>query len=90
MSKVKLYKYGASWCAPCRQLSQFIHDFDDIVEIIEYDVDDMDPVALMSLKIKSIPVLTINDVNGNELWRHIGSITKTELENKIKEYAIDK
>lgn len=89
MSKIKLCKYGASWCAPCRQLSKFIHDFDNLIDIVEYDVDDMDPIALMTLKIKSIPILTINDENGNELWRHIGSISKNDLENKIKEYAIN-
>lgn len=49
----------------------------------------MDPIALMTLKIKSIPILTINDENGNELWRHVGSISKNDLENKINEYAIN-
>lgn len=89
MQKIKLYKYGAYWCTPCRQISKFIHDFDELIEVREYDIDEMDPIVLNTLRIRSIPVITINDENGNELWRHVGSISKNDLENKIKEYAIN-
>lgn len=87
MSKIKLFKYGASWCAPCRHISEFIHDFDNLIDIIEYDIDEIDPIVLNTLKIRSIPVLTINDERGNELWRHVGSISKESLLSKLEEYA---
>ena len=89
MPKLKLCKYGASWCIPCRILNSFIHDFDTIIDIIEYDIDKIDPIVLSTLKIRTIPVVTINDKH-RELWRHIGYISKIDLENKINEYALNK
>ena len=36
-------------------------------------------------QIRNIPVLIITKDNV-EVWRHVGSISKAELENKLKEY----
>ena len=35
----KIYKVGAEWCGPCRQLKQELKDF-DLVPIIEIDADE--------------------------------------------------
>ena len=35
----KIYKVGAEWCGPCRQLKQELKDF-DLVPIIEVDADE--------------------------------------------------
>ena len=89
MSRLKLCKYGASWSILCRNLSSFIHDFDSLIDIIEYDVEEMDPIILSTLKIRNTPVIIIKD-NKRELWRHVGYISKIDLENKINKYALNK
>lgn len=48
-------------------------------------MDEVDPVVLTNYKIRNIPVLIITKDNV-EVWRHVGSISKVELEEKIKEY----
>ena len=53
--------------------------------IEDIDVDEVDPVVLTNYKIRNIPVLIITKDNV-EVWRHVGSISKAELENKLKEY----
>ena len=73
---LKLLKFGASYCAPCRSLTPIIEDI---------DVDEVDPVVLTNYKIRNIPVLIITKDNV-EVWRHVGSISKIDLENKLKEY----
>lgn len=82
---LKLLKFGASYCAPCRSLTPILEELKDKVTIEDIDVDEVDPVVLTNYKIRNIPVLIITKDNV-EVWRHVGSISKVELENKIKEY----
>lgn len=48
-------------------------------------MDEVDPIVLTNYKIRNIPVLVLVQDN-KEVWRHVGSISKVELEEKIKEY----
>ena len=82
---VKLLKFGANWCAPCRSLVPILEELKDKVVIEDIDVDEVDPVVLTNYKIRNIPVLVITKDNV-EVWRHVGSISKIDLENKLKEY----
>lgn len=82
---VKLLKFGANWCAPCRSLVPILEELKDKVVIEDIDVDEVDPVILTNYKIRNIPVLIITKDNV-EVWRHVGSISKVDLENKLKEY----
>lgn len=82
---LKLLKFGASYCAPCRSLTPILEELKDKVTIEDIDVDEVDPVILTNYKIRNIPVLIITKDNV-EVWRHVGSISKVDLENKLKEY----
>jgi thioredoxin 1 len=82
---LKLLKFGASYCAPCRSLTPILEELKDKVTIEDIDVDEVDPIVLTNYKIRNIPVLVLLQDN-KEVWRHVGSISKVELENKIKEY----
>ena len=82
---LKLLKFGASYCAPCRSLTPILEELKDKVTIEDIDIDEVDPVVLTNYKIRNIPVLIITKDNV-EVWRHVGSISKIDLENKLKEY----
>jgi thioredoxin 1 len=82
---LKLLKFGASYCAPCRSLTPILEELKDKVTIEDIDVDEVDSVVLTNYKIRNIPVLIITKDNV-EVWRHVGSISKIDLENKLKEY----
>lgn len=82
---LKLIKFGASWCGPCRSLVPILEELKSRIIIEDIDVDEVDPVVLTNYKIRNIPVLIITKDNV-EVWRHVGSISKVELEEKIKEY----
>lgn len=82
---LKLLKFGASYCAPCWSLTPILEELKDKVTIEDIDVDEVDPVVLTNYKIRNIPVLIITKDNV-EVWRHVGSISKIDLENKLKEY----
>lgn len=82
---IKLIKFGASYCAPCRAMMPILEELKSRIIIEDIDVDEVDPVVLTNYKIRNIPVLIITKDNV-EVWRHVGSISKAELENKLKEY----
>lgn len=82
---LKLIKFGAPWCGPCRSLVPILEELKSRIIIEDIDVDEVDPVVLTNYKIRNIPVLIITKDNV-EVWRHVGSISKAELENKLKEY----
>lgn len=82
---LKLLKFGASYCAPCRSLTPILEELKNKIEIEDIDVDEVDPIVLTNYKIRNIPVLVLLQDN-KEVWRHVGSISKVELEDKIKEY----
>ena len=78
-----IYKVGAEWCGPCRQLKQELKNF-NLVPIIEINADE-DEEFCEKYNIKNIPVLLLCDNNNNVLYRQIGFISKEDLTRKIIE-----
>ena len=77
----KIYKVGAEWCGPCRQLKQELKDF-DLVPIIEIDADE-DEAFCEKYNIKNIPVLLLCNKEDDVVYRHVGFISKEGLIEKI-------
>lgn len=71
-------------------MDRILDEIKESILIIDVDIESVDPIVLSEYKIKHIPVLQIQDNLGNVLWQHVGTITKEELLNKIKEYETDK
>ena len=82
---LKLIKFGASWCGPCRAMIPILEELNSKINIQEIDVDEVDPIVLTNYKIRNIPVLILLKDN-KEVWRHVGSISKTDLEKEIEKY----
>lgn len=55
------------------------------IEIEDIDVDKVDPIVLTNYKIRNIPVLVLLK-DDKEVWRHVGSISKSDLEKEIENY----
>ena len=82
---LKLIKFGASYCAPCRAMAPILEELKSKINIQEVDVDEVDPIVLTNYNIRNIPVLILLKDN-KEVWRHVGSISKTDLEKEIEKY----
>lgn len=85
---LKLIKFGASYCAPCRAIAPILEELNSKINIQEIDVDEVDPIVLTNYKIRNIPVLVLLKDN-KEVWRHVGSISKSNLEKEIEKYETD-
>ena len=69
---MKILKFGAKWCAPCRVLEDKLKDF-DVCEVVKYDLDDDDVEKYAEkFKIRNIPLMVLVDDNENELKRWVG------------------
>lgn len=83
---MKLIFFHSTWCDPCKALVPIIEELKSTYDIWDIDVDEAEDTTLVKYKIRSIPVLILEDDQGKELWKHVGSISKVDLENKLKEY----
>ena len=77
----KIYKVGAEWCGHCRKLKEELKDF-NLVTIIEIDADENETFC-EKYNIKNIPVLLLCNKEDDVAYRHVGFISKKELEEKI-------
>ena len=87
---MKVYKFYADWCQPCKLLSKQIQDNPDIEKIITpIDcADDKDEIC-EKYKIISIPTIVITKDNGEMISKLI-SPTINNLKDTLQKYKIIK
>ena len=93
MSRIKLIKFGADWCGPCRAIDPVIDEIkaeydanpEKGVEILKLDVD-TESEATVKYSIKSIPTL-IYEVDGTEVSRSSGVQSKSQIVLTIQKLA---
>ena len=80
---MKLLKFSASWCGPCKMLSKTIEQIKDEIpcDIIEIDIDD-DFETANKFQIRSVPTLVLMD-GETEIARKTGNISAAELKNFV-------
>lgn len=76
---MKLLKFWAPWCAPCKQQAKILEDFKDL-PIEEVNIDEEENLAKVDrYGIRSIPTLIITDNTGTEIKRFNGVTPITEI-----------
>ena len=81
---MKIIKYGADWCGPCRAAKQIL--IDSGIEFTEVDVDE-NPDALVERGINEIPFFEVLDDNNNVVKTISGSLSKEKLQEIIEQYG---
>jgi len=89
---VKLYKLGAEWCSPCKEMDKRLANF-TACELEKVDVDDegSDDQALAEhvaelidrFKVKNIPVLVLVNEKEEVIKKWIGLTDIKDIENEI-------
>ena len=81
---MKVLKFYADWCAPCKVLTNTIEMYyNGDVEIESVNIEsDMDKA--IEYKVRGVPLCILLDDNGNELKRKSGTMLIDEFEDFVK------
>lgn len=80
---MKILKFYSDTCGPCKVLDTYLKAANIQYEAIDINDDDNGNL-LDKYHVKNIPVL-IKEKNGEEIDRHVGLMSKSQLEKWCKE-----
>jgi thioredoxin 1 len=86
---VKMLKFGAPWCGPCKMIEPIIESIkkeytSEDFEVYSYNVDES-PELVSMYSIRSVPtIIFLKDED--EVERIIGLTNKRDLETQIKKH----
>ncbi len=72
---MKIKKFSATWCAPCKMLSKMLTGVNN-VEIESIDIDDNFELATQ-YGVRGVPTMVMIDEQNNEIKRMVG-LPKTD------------
>jgi thioredoxin 1 len=77
---MKVLKFEASWCSPCKMLSRVIEDAKDKItaEIECVDIDENADLA-KQYGIRGVPTMVVVDSEGKEIKRQSGMMMESQL-----------
>jgi thiol-disulfide isomerase/thioredoxin len=80
---IKIEKYGANWCGPCKVLDKTLEtlknskEFNNI-EIVKYDIEENEELTIEK-GIRNVPVLIFYNENNEETNRTVGAIPANKI-----------
>lgn len=82
---MKVYKFYADWCQPCKMMSKIIKDAGDKItdEIIDINIDE-EMMTAISFNVRGVPTMVMVDENNKEIKRQTGLLTEEKLLEFLK------
>lgn len=82
---MKVLKFEASWCQPCKMLSKVMEEAGDKINV-PIEVIDIDQNREMAVEygIRGVPTLIVLDDQGNEIKRQSGMMVESKLLEFLK------
>ena len=81
---MKLIKFSASWCMPCKNLESRLNKLDLTIDLVSYDVEE-EVELTEEWKVRNVPTVILVDDNGHEVKRWVGNFEpNVELKAFIK------
>lgn len=81
---MKLIKFSASWCMPCKNLESRLNKLNLTIDLVSYDVEE-EVELTEAWKVRNVPTVILVDDNGIEIKRWVGNFEpNVELKAFIK------
>lgn len=69
---MKLLKFWAQWCQPCKMQGKLLEGFSDC-EVVPVDIEEEENADLVDqYRVRNLPTMVLVDEQGNELKRFTG------------------
>lgn len=78
---MKLLKFWAEWCEPCKQQGKLLENFTD-VPVKEHNVEDDFELAT-KYGVRNLPTMILVDEDDNEVHRFVGLTKIDEIKSKL-------
>ena len=81
---MKVLKFSASWCQPCKMLAKTLENYKGDVQIENIDIDESQEVAIR-FGIRGVPTCVLVDDSGKEIKRQSGMMMLDQFEEFVKQ-----
>ena len=82
---MKVLKFYADWCGPCKALTQVINNAGEKITIPVENVNIDENIFLaQEFKVRSVPTMVLVDDGENEIKRHVGLVNEEKLLEFLK------
>lgn len=81
---MKVLKFYADWCGPCKMLTKVLEGETFSTEIEEVDIDANNEIA-SKFGIRGVPTCVLVDDTGTEVGRRVGMMTVTQFREFVGE-----
>ncbi len=84
---LKVTKFSASWCQPCKMLAPIFNEVkSEVADVMYQDVDvDQNSDLAIQYKVRGVPTIVI-EKDGQEVKRIVGMSTKASLISNINSF----
>ncbi len=83
---MRVLKFEASWCNPCKVLTKTLSEMQINIPIERIDIEDNSNAA-MEYGIRSVPTMILLDENNNVVRKVMGAQKKEAIQEFLGEYA---
>ena len=75
---MKILKFSATWCRPCKNLTNTLDQM--VLPYVVQDIDiDKEPGLASDYSVRSVPTMVLVDDEGKELSRLVGPRSKADI-----------
>jgi thioredoxin 1 len=79
---MKLLKFSASWCGPCKMLTKVMESIEFPYEVVDVDIEGNEELVA-KYGVRGVPTLVLLDDKDDVVVVHIGALDKTALEERF-------